>query len=236
MKEVAELKAKLAAVPEAPPPPAAAPEVVTRAEPDNEEENRAKMLEERRTAMRANLATKMERLTEKLALNPEQAAGAVAWHEAWMEKELAASMKSPRDPADYHLRMAYRQDLSPEVQATLTPEQRAVWEKYDSDKRADSVESITNGEMGFIAGTLDLSRDQKDQLFPLLSQLYLDDTYADFANVVDVPTLSQQKDADNERRRQFYSTVFTPEQMEKWEAIAVDYKASMLKSFEAPAK
>lgn len=189
--------------------------------------------EKQQEAMEAKLAEKMQRLTEKLSLAPEQAKPVEAWHRSHMQALLAASLKSPRDPADYHLRVAYRQDLPPEVQATLGADQVPVWQKYDQDARADSVESITNGELGYIEETLDLSRDQKDQLFPHLSQLYLEDTEKDFLNVVDLDTLSAQKDEDNARRRAFYSTIFTPKQMEKWEAIAADYKTGMMKSFGA---
>ncbi len=235
-QEIAQLKARLAAGPATSPGAAAA---APRAEEGGDDaEQKAKireaMLAQRRTAMKQQVETRVARLTEKLGLSPEQATAATAWHETHQEKLLAAGIKSPPDPRDYHLRMAYRQDLPPEVQAALTPEQQAVWTKYDADNRADSVESITNGEMGFIAGTLDLTRDQKDQVFPHLSQLYMEDTYADFANVVDVPSLSAQKDADNERRRQFYSTILDAKQMEKWESVAVSYKDSMLKQYATP--
>lgn len=235
-QEVADLKARLAARPEA---SAASQNPAKKAAPATDSEERAKlretMMAKRREDMKAQLAAKVEKLTAKFSLNPEQATAVTAWHQSHQDKMLAASMKSPPDPKDYGLRMAYRQDLPPEVQATLSEEQQAVWQKYDADNRADSVESITNAEMGFIAGTLDLSRDQKDQLFPHLSQLYMEDTYSDFANVVDIDSLSAQKDADNDRRRQFYSTIFDAKQMEKWEAVATSYKDNMLKQY-SPSK
>lgn len=236
-QEIVQLKARLAVKPESPPPPAAAPKAAEGGDyADKKVKLREAMLAQRRAAATEGVKVKVTRLTEKLGLSAEQATAATAWHEAHQEKLLAAGMKSPPDPRDYHLRMAYRQDLPPEVQAALTPDQQAVWTKYDADNRADSVETITNAEMGFIAGTLDLSRDQKDQIFPHLSQLYMEDTYADFANVVDVPALSAQKDADNERRRQFYSSILDPKQMEKWESVAASYKDSMLQQYNAPKR
>lgn len=195
---------------------------------------REEMMKRRREEMEKRLDEKVARLTTKLGLTPEQAQATKEWHRSYLEAELAASSKSPRDPRDYHFGIAYRQDLPPAVQATLSPDQQNVWQKHDQDARADSVETITNGEMGYIARTLDLTRDQKDQIFPHLSQLYLEDTAKDFSNVVDLPSLSAQKDSDNERRRLFYASIFTPEQMQKWEAIAAEYKTGMLKQYTAP--
>jgi len=237
-QEIAQLKTRLAAGPGSPPPAAPAAAKAGEGAADVDQKTKAKevMLAQRRTAMKQQVEDRVARITEKLGLDAGQAAAATAWHAAHQENLLAAGMKSPPDPRDYHLRMAYRQDLPPEVQATLTPEQQAAWTKYDADNRADSVESITNAEMGFIAGTLDLSRDQKDQIFPHLSELYMQDTYADFANVVDVPTLSSQKDADNERRRQFYGTVLDAKQMEKWESVAASYKDGMLQQYSTPKR
>ncbi|MES2705108.1 MAG: hypothetical protein V4726_00765 [Verrucomicrobiota bacterium] len=234
-QEVAQLKARLAAKAAAETPPRAEAGRDSKAAiPESTDKAREKIIASRRESIKAAVAAKVEKLTEKLALNPDQATAVTIWHQSHQEAVLAAALKTPRDPKDYRLNMAYRQDLPPEVLANLPEEQQAVWLKHDADARADSVESITNGEMGFIASTLDLSREQKDQLFPHLSQLYMEDTYADFANVVDIDSLSVQKDADNERRRQFYSKIFDAGQMEKWESIAVTYKDGMLRQYGPP--
>lgn len=206
---------------------AAAREIAARAEASD----RGEMEKRRREAMEKRVEEKMARLTTKLNLTPEQAQSTKEWHLSFLDSQLAANLKSPRDPRDYHLGTAYRQDLPPAVQATLSPDQQTVWQKHDQDARADSVETITNGEMGYISRTLDLTREQKDQIFPHLSQLYLEDTSKDFSNVVDLPSLSAQKDDDNERRRAFYGSILTPEQMQKWETIATDFKASMLQQY-----
>jgi small-conductance mechanosensitive channel len=196
---------------------------------------RDEMVKRRREAMEKRVEEKLARLTTKLNLTPEQAQSTKEWQRSFLEAQLAASLKSPRDPRDYHLGTAYRQDLPPAVQATLSPEQLAVWQNHDQDARADSVETITNGEMGYISRTLDLTREQKDQIFPHLSQLYLEDTSKDFSNVVDLPSLSAQKDDDNDRRRAFYGSILTPEQMQKWETIATEFKASLLQQYSPPA-
>lgn len=229
--EVAELKARLAAKSESAPPASEIKADKEEAAADTIARLRETMMAKRREALPAQVKAKVERLTEKFSLSPEQASAATAWHQSHQEAILAADMKSPPDPGDYHLRMAYREDLPPEVRSALTPEQREVWEKYDSDSRADSVESITNGEMGYIASTLDLSRDQKDQLFPLLAQIYMEDTHDDFADVVDIESLSARKDSDNGRRREIYGKIFDAKQLEKWESIAASYKGGMLQQY-----
>jgi hypothetical protein len=234
--QVAKMRTQLAALEK----PAAAPEASGDADEEQAKAGEAAkkareaMEKQRREAMEKRLEEKMERLTTRLALNPQQAAATRDWQRSWMEAQLAAGLKTPRDPRDYYLTVTYRQDLPPAVQAALSAEQQPVWKKHDDDARADAVETITNGEIGYISRALDLSRDQKDLIFPKLSELYVQDTYHDFSGVTDIATLAAQKDSDNARRREFYSTTLTPDQLQKWEGIAADYKKQMLQGFGAP--
>lgn len=198
------------------------------------ERERAEVLQRRREALEKRLEETMLRLTAKLSLTPEQAEATQEWHRSFLEAQLAASFKSPRDPRDYRLG-AFRQDLPAAVQTALSPDQQAIWQKHDQDARADSAEIKSNGEMAHLTRALGITREQKDLIFPHLSQLHLKDTVNDFSNVVDLTSLGAQVDTDSADRRQFYTSILTPDQMAKWETIAAEYKIGVLRPYSPAA-
>ncbi|HEX2749255.1 MAG TPA: sigma-70 family RNA polymerase sigma factor, partial [Verrucomicrobiales bacterium] len=177
---------------------------------------------------------KMERLTRKLKLTPEQAEKIAAFHTEqrtkWVEYLTGATV-GKADAQYYSLETGYREDIPPALQTLLSEEQMKQYREHDTNKRTNHIESVTSGEINYLAQRLDLDPQRKDALFQKLAEINRTDLFEDLTGVNNLAGIAKQADFDLQRRRTAFAPVLDEAQMKLWEEVVQGYRKELLHRF-----
>jgi hypothetical protein len=176
----------------------------------------------------------MERLTRKLKLTPEQAEKIAAFHTEqrtkWVEYLTGATV-GKADAQYYSLETGYREDIPPALQTLLSEEQMKQYREHDKNKRTNHIESVTSGEINYLAQRLDLDPQRKDALFQKLAEINRTDLFEDLTGVNNLAGIAKQADFDLQRRRTAFAPVLAEAQMKLWEEVVQGYRKELLHRF-----
>jgi len=135
------------------------------------------------------------------------------------------------DPQDYPLEATYRPSVPSSLTSLLTPEQQAVLAEYETTRRANFPEAVTNGELSPLAIQLELPEKTKDQLFDKSTTINRSGLFADLNAINDLEDIARQADHDISERRTAFSEILDASQMQAWESAMTKYRSSVLQKF-----
>ncbi len=157
-------------------PPAKSPDPKSKAEAEVPQMT-AIMRASVRTAVEQQTLGKLPRLTERLALSPEQEKAAqviLKRHFDW-SLEMATNMlagkltqEDIRAKAEEGVRAKKVGNPMAEIQALLTPEQKVAYEEYQQEEKVSMARLSANGELLEMQTPLGLTQEQQDQVFDAL--------------------------------------------------------------------
>lgn len=129
--------------------------------------------------MRVGIQAKLDQIAERLGLTPEQEAklrGLVEPQIEGMVQQVTAAMQGKEFKADDLTAATAMQagKLPAEVEATLTPEQKAAYDSFKQEERANRIETRASAELMGLQG-IGLTQDQKDQAFEAFCRLAEED-------------------------------------------------------------
>lgn len=182
--------------------------------------------------IRAQVDAKLQQIVERLALTPEQKAKLMALVGADAEalSDAMGSIMGGKAPSgDAQNAMALVAGKLPaEVEASLTPEQKAEYAKFQEEERTNRIETRANAEllgMGAIGG---LTQDQKDQAFQKLCEIAEEEDRAALAPDAGTAAPGDAMEKHAARRIEALRGILTEPQMKAYET-QVDMQRRMMK-------
>src|SRR6185295_11395323 len=122
-------------------------------------------------------------------------------------------------------------DPEKEIQALLSPEQRAAYKEYKQEDTAANARLIANSEMLQMQNALGLTQEQQDKVFPILYEQSLkkvNPNPTDYNPNNTDPTSIVQKQFDEKLKA--LESVLSPEQLESYRRLQ-ESQLKLIKSF-----
>lgn len=192
------------------------------------------------TAVSEEEAKVLARLKDRLQITPEQEAALMAWHRQQGEKRQAylekRRLRENYDPSFFEIEYGFHPDVPPHLLSVLSPAQQETYRQGEQERRTNYVEGWSGSELSYLADTLELTAEQKDQIYGRLHGIWQDNSMQDFTALRTADDIEARKDADHQARRELFLPVLTPEQLPKWETLSLDFNRDLVRSYQpAPA-
>jgi RNA polymerase sigma factor (sigma-70 family) len=180
----------------------------------------------------------MERLKERLQFTPEQEKAVAAWHA--QSRELRQSyaekrrLREPYDPAFFAIEYGFHPDIPPQLQSILTPDQKRAYAKWEQERRTNYTEGWSGSELSFLADPLELTAEQKDQVYAKLHGIWSEYSTEDLTVLKTVDAIAAHKNQNHQSRLESLTSILTPAQFTKWEKLSLDWNREMVRRYQDP--
>jgi len=188
------------------------------------------------TAVSEEEAKVLARLKDRLRITPEQETTLMEWHkekgetrQAWLEKR---RLRENYDPSFFEIEYGFHPDVPPHLLSVLSPEQQETYRQWEQQRRTNYVEGWSGAELSYLADPVELTAEQKDQIFTRLTGIWQDYSAQDFTALRTADDIEARKDADHQARRALFLPILTPEQLPKWEKLSLDFNRDLVRRFQ----